>query len=265
MSILSIAVFAESTDFQAAAEKLALRLNLPLTSTVANYDYCLLLTPTFLGLQKTGGKSLPLYIDFLAGKTAYRAQRASLRGETVARAMGLKKNTQPRIVDATAGLARDSFILATLGFEVDLIERSPIIHALLEDGLARAARDPKVAPIVKRMHLHMADANTWLAELDASQHPDIIYLDPMFPERVKSALVKKDMRIFHDVIGADADADQLLQTALTCATKRVVVKRPRLAEFLANLEPAFSQTGSSSRFDVYLNLRHLHGYDSLSD
>ena len=246
----NIAVITETPALLDTAQKLALKLNLPLADSLSGYEYFLLLTPEFLGLQKAEAKSHPLYIDFLSGKIAYRAQRASLRGETIARAMGLKKNTAPRIVDATAGLARDSFILATLGFEIDLLERSPIIHALLEDGLQRAALDPKISPIVQRMHLHHADANTWLASLDFK--PDIIYLDPMFPERVKSALVKKDMRIFHDVVGEDIDADALLQTALTCASKRVVVKRPRLADFLANLEPAFSQTGSSSRFDVYL-------------
>jgi 16S rRNA (guanine1516-N2)-methyltransferase len=163
--------------------------------------------------------------------------------------MGLKSHSTPKILDATAGLGRDSFILASLGFEITLLERSPIIHALLEDGIKRAGADAETAPIVERMHLIQTDAIHWMQ----THAPfDIIYLDPMFPERNKSALVKKEMRIFQDVIGDDADANALLTAALACATKRVVVKRPRLAAYLAELTPSFSQTGSSSRFDIYL-------------
>jgi 16S rRNA (guanine1516-N2)-methyltransferase len=153
-------------------------------------------------------------------------------------------------VDATAGLGRDSFILASLGFKVRLIERSPIIHALLNDGLQRGLADPALAPIIKNMELIHADAILWLNE--TIEKPDIIYLDPMFPDRKKSALSKLDMRIFHDIAGDDVDADQLLSTALACAARRVVVKRPRLAEELAGIKPAFALTGSSSRFDTYI-------------
>lgn len=252
MPVQNIAIFTEIPALLPQAQLLAKKLDLPLVTDPADNEYFLVLTPDYLGLQKTGEKSLPLHIDFLSGKMAYRRQHASLRGETLARAMGLKKNISTRIVDATAGLARDSFILAALGFEIELLERSPLVHALLEDAIQRAALDPKVAPVMQRMHLHQTDAISWLQQLEKNNYPDIIYLDPMFPERSKSALVKKDMRIFHDIIGEDMDADTLLKTALTCATRRVVVKRPRLADYLANIAPAFSQTGSSSRFDVYI-------------
>jgi 16S rRNA (guanine1516-N2)-methyltransferase len=210
------------------------------------------LTPEFLGLQKTGTKSLPLYIDFLSGKLDYRRHHTSLRREAIARAMGLKNHTTPYIVDATAGLARDSFILACLGFEVTLLERSPIIHALLEDAIQRAMQDAAAAVIVQRLNLIQTDAVTWLQALDREKRPNIIYLDPMFPERKKSALSKIDMRIFHDIVGDDPDADALLQAALPCATQRVVVKRPRLAASLAGPAPSFSLAGSSNRFDIYL-------------
>jgi 16S rRNA (guanine1516-N2)-methyltransferase len=249
----AINVSTHFTDLKPRAEVLAKRLTLPYVDDQANEaDYSLLLTPDHLCLQDNHSKSLPLIIDFLSGPMTYRRQRTSLKRETLARALGLKNHTTPKIIDATAGLGRDSFILACLGFEVTLLERSPIIQALLEDGIHRAQQDPIVGPIAKRLHLLTIDTRQWLQTLPANEHPDIIYLDPMFPERNKSALVKKEMRIFHDLVGEDIDADELLTLALTCATKRVVVKRPRLATPLANLTPSFSQTGSSCRFDIYL-------------
>lgn len=194
----------------------------------------------------------PLYIDFLSGKMTYRRQHASLRKELLARAMGLKGNLQPKIVDATAGLGRDSFILACLGFEVTLLERSAVIHAELEDAIQRALQDSLASPIIQRLHLIKTDAITWMENCPVSERPTIIYLDPMFPERSKSALVKKEMRLFHDIVGDDPDADALLPAALACTTQRVVVKRPRLAASLMDLAPSFSMKGSSSRFDIYL-------------
>lgn len=214
--------------------------------------YQLIETPKGIALQKSGAKSKPLYIDFLTGKANYRRLHTSLRREALARAMGLKSNVKTSIIDATAGLGRDSFMLASLGFEVTLLERSSIIHTLLEDALRRARLDEKTAPIIERMHLIQTNAVDWMQKLAPENRPDIIYLDPMFPERSKSALVKKDMRYFHDIVGEDIDSAELLPAALACATKRVVVKRPRLAEHLAGLSPAFSQEGSSSRFDVYM-------------
>jgi 16S rRNA (guanine1516-N2)-methyltransferase len=240
-------------DLQPEAIALAKRLALPyVENPTVTADYSLLLTPEHLCLQDNHTKSLPLTIDFLAPQITYRRQRTSLKRETLARAMGLKNNTTPKIVDATAGLGLDSFVLACLGFEVTLLERSPIIQALLEDGIQRAQKDPAVGPIANRLHLITQDTALWLRTLPQDAHPDIIYLDPMFPTRTKSALVKKEMRIFHDIVGEDPDADDLLRLALTCATKRVVVKRPRLATHLADLPPSFSQTGSSCRFDIYL-------------
>lgn len=188
-------------------------------------------------------------IDFLSKAMKYRRQQASLRREALARALGLKAKSKPSIVDATAGLAQDSFILACLGFKVTLLERSPIIYALLMDGMKRAEQDATVAPIIQRMHLLHVDAINWLKK---TIPPDIVYLDPMFPLRKKTALPKKEMRLFHTIVGNDLDADLLLTTALTCAAQRVVVKRPRLAQTLADIAPTFSLKGSSSRFDIYI-------------
>lgn len=248
--MIKIAVYPATPELQPKAAELAARLNLPVIAAPSqDWDYLLILTPDYIGIQATKEKHLPLYIDFLSAKMTYRRKHASLRKEILARALGLKKNSPATIIDLTAGLGRDSFILASLGFAVTLYERSPIIQVLLTDGMQRAALQKATAPIMARMQLHNADA---LQHVTPENTADIIYLDPMFPPRSKSALVKKDMRIFHDIAGNDSDADQLLTLALTCARQRVVVKRPRTSEHLAGIKPAFSMTGSSSRFDVYL-------------
>ncbi len=254
MPVVNIAVYPALSGLEAAAAALAQKLHLPLVlSRLQAYDYLLVLTPEYIGLQKTEGTSLPLHIDFLRGKINYRAQRTSIKKEALARAMGLKGKTHPSIVDATGGLAGDSFTLVSLGFEVTLLERSSIISTLVSDAIQRAQKDPRVAPSVNRMHLVHADAIAWLQNLKIQDRPDIIYLDPMFPERKKTALPKQEMLILHDIVGEDKDAELLLKVALACAVKRVVVKRPRLATVLAvDIAPSFSLSGSSSRFDVYL-------------
>lgn len=248
--MIKISVTTNLPELIPVAERWAKNLNLPFSATGS--DYQILITNKGLALHKTGDKAHPLYLDFLAGKANYRRLHTSLRREALARAMGLKNHTQVKIVDATAGLGQDSFMLAALGFEITLLERSTIIHALLADALKRARLDDKIAPVIERLTLIQTDAINWMQNLDAKKRPDIIYLDPMFPSRAKSALGKKDMRYFHEIIGEDIDSATLLPTALACATKRVVVKRPRLAEHLAGLSPTFSQSGSSCRFDVYL-------------
>jgi 16S rRNA (guanine1516-N2)-methyltransferase len=242
-----IGVSASTECVIVAAQKLADELKLPfIIHDTSAYDYVLLMTPAYLCLKKTCVKQAPLVIDFLSAQISYRQKRISFKNELVAKALGVKKSAAPIIIDATGGLARDSFIMASLGFEVQMIERNPIIHALLADGLIRG-RLKNAA--LERIHLIKANAIDWLPTLES---PDIIYLDPMFPTRKKSALPKQEMLIFHDIVGGDPDSEQLFQTALTCARMRVVVKRPRLADYLAGKVPSFSHTGSSCRFDVYL-------------
>lgn len=251
--MINIAVFTEDPTCTAKAERLAAQLRLPCVTTLhPDYAYFVLVTAESIGLQKNRSTLHPLLVDFLSDQMTYRRKQASLRREMLARALGLKNGTRPRIVDATAGLGRDSFIIACLGFEVTLLERSPITYTLLADGIERAREDTIVGPIVNRMHLLQTNAVDYLSGLSDAEKPDIIYLDPMFPERSKSALVKKEMQIFHDIIGDDADANTLLTAALTCATTRVVVKRPRTARCLTGPSPSYQLEGKSSRFDVYL-------------
>jgi 16S rRNA (guanine1516-N2)-methyltransferase len=204
-----------------------------------------------LELQQTGDDAPgPIYVDFLAGKIGYR--HAHPGKELLAKAIGIKANYHPSVIDATAGLGRDAFMLACWGCKVIMLERSPTIAALLQDGLTRALADVELA---KKLALTLinTDAQHYFSQLKPENFPDAIYLDPMHPPRVKSALVKKEMRIIRDVVGEEKDADNLLVTALKYARRRVVVKRPRLAAPLANLNPNYSITGKQQRFDVYLS------------
>ena len=199
------------------------------------------------GLGITGlDNSKPIYVDFNNKQISYR--RKSSSSELIARAVGIKKLKSPVIVDATSGLGRDSFILATLGCRVHMIERSEVIAALLKDGLERGHQDKEIAHIIERMQLHIGNA----IELLKGFTPDVVYLDPMFSGKTNNALVKKEMRIFREIIGDDEDAAELLQVALSRAKYRVVVKRPRKAPALGGIAPAYTLEGSACRFDVYL-------------
>jgi 16S rRNA (guanine1516-N2)-methyltransferase len=193
-----------------------------------------------------------LQIDFLAPKTIYRLKHSSHKKELLARAIGIKHNHKPSVLDATAGLGRDGFLLAYLGCEVTLIERSPAIAPILRDALTQALTHPLFAHL--KINLINTDAKKYLAALDPLSQalPDVIYLDPMYPHRTKSALVKKEMRMIRELVGDDVDAPDLLQLALQRATQRVVVKRPRLAAPLGDLTATFSIEGSQQRFDIYL-------------
>ncbi|MCC5884427.1 MAG: class I SAM-dependent methyltransferase [Halomonas sp.] len=197
----------------------------------------------------------PLRVDFAEGRAAHRRRFGGGRGQLIARACGLASGVTPSVIDATAGLGRDAFVLASLGAEVLLVERVAEIHALLEDGMARAAGDTETAEIIARMRLAHGDATLELAALVAASGiaPQVIHLDPMFPHREKSALVKKEMRLFRELAGSDDDAPRLLEAALDVATHRVVVKRPRKAPPIAGPAPQHVIEGKTSRYDLYVH------------
>ncbi|RLJ16102.1 16S rRNA methyltransferase [bacterium endosymbiont of Escarpia laminata] len=227
-------------------------LKLPVKSLDgAETDMQLVKTPQRLELHQISDGCV-LYIDFVSGKSAHRRQFGGGRGQPLAKAVGLKKGLNPRVLDATAGLGRDAFVLATLGCKVQLVERSPVIAALLQDGLDRALEDAAVGQIAARMELFSADAILFMRGLKEAYRPEVVYLDPMYPHRKKSALVKKEMRVFRALVGDDPDAAELLLAARECATARVVVKRPANAGFLGETEPSMSIKSPNTRYDVYI-------------
>ncbi|UEA17918.1 class I SAM-dependent methyltransferase [Pasteurella canis] len=207
---------------------------------------------TRLELRKLDEPKLgAVYVDFVHGVMAHRRKFGGGRGEAIAKAIGIKKDYLPTVIDATAGLGRDAFVLASLGCKVRLVERHPVVRLLLQDGLQRAYADKEIGEMMQQnMQLltvqHIAQLQP---EIDFA---DAVYLDPMYPHKQKSALVKKEMRVFQHLVGADIDADNLLEPALKLAKKRVVVKRPDYANFLAQHSPDFSRETKNHRFDIYV-------------
>ena len=164
--------------------------------------------------------------------------------------MGFRAGKTPTVIDATAGLGRDAFLLASLGAQVTLIERSPEMHDLLVDGMERALQaGGDFADIVGRMTLLHGDAKDLLPGLAG----EAILIDPMHPPRKNSALVKRELRQVRDIVGTDTDAAQLVRVALEQATKRVVLKWPAKADPIAGVRKWDHQIiGKSTRYDVFM-------------
>ena len=195
-----------------------------------------------------------LAIDFIKGNLAHRQQFGGGRGQAIAKAVGLKSGNTPGILDATAGLAGDAFVLATLGCPLTLIERSPIIYTLIENAVERASLNEKFSSILNQgFKLINQDAIDYIsAQLkNKSEPPEVIYIDPMYPDRKKSALVKKDMQILQRLHGKDDEASELLEIALQFAKKRVVVKRPVNAKTVNNRTPNTCIKSKKTRYDIY--------------
>jgi 16S rRNA (guanine1516-N2)-methyltransferase len=179
-----------------------------------------------------------------------RRRVAGGKRQLLGKAVGLTKLADPHVLDATAGLGRDAFVLASLGARVTLAERNPTIAALLADARLRALADPAAVAAASRTEIVAADARNLLGS--SGGRFDVVYLDPMYPDRGKSALAKKELQLLRELAGPDADADGLLEPALVNARRRVVVKRPLPAPPLAGRAPALEFRGTQARFDVYL-------------
>lgn len=187
--------------------------------------------------------SLNASVDFLSGRTAHRS-RQHLGGEMLIKACRIKGQNTTTLLDATCGLGRDAFLLSQAQFTVTACEQHPVVAALLQDGLDRYHNIHQKQPF----QLKAVDA---LLAMEPQSH-DVVYLDPMFPERQKSALVKKDMQLFHRLHGHVDDAlPVLFKTAQKCAKKKVVVKRPAKAPCFEAQKPTYQVAGKSCRFDVY--------------
>ena len=250
-------------DDQRLARELGDTLALPVlepgTSPVhyTQYEALMLVNAGMLSLQQTGNQAPgPVAVNF--GSSAMRHRRGAGHNELLGRAVGVGKKPVLRVLDATAGLGRDSFVLADLGCSVLMTEREPVVAALLRSGMLSAlgANDPWLLQVVGRMSLSRVDAQDLAPDMVASM--DVIYLDPMFPGRVKSAAVKKEMALFQLLLQGTAaadDADALLLWALQQPVARVVVKRPPKAPSLAGQVPSHNIGGKAVRYDVYVQYK----------
>ena len=206
------------------------------------------------GLTLTDG-AMELRADF--ARMLPRLKQGRLQQELLVKAARAKGVEHPWAIDATAGFGEDSLLLAAAGFTIDLYEQDCVIAALLQDALGRAAEDPALADAVARMRLHAGeDSIAGLRRTAASIEqgelvaPDVVYLDPMFPERTKSAAVKKKFQLLHHLEQPCADEGTLVQAALAVHPRKVVIKRPVKGPLLAGVKPSYQLAGKAVRYDV---------------
>ncbi|MFZ5798608.1 MAG: hypothetical protein C4563_00305 [Desulfobulbus sp.] len=248
-----ISVACSLPALRAQADRLAASLGLRLADDQTGTDLLLRLTERHLELLSPGNRELTgaVFVEFVVGKAGYRRRQGGR--EMLLRAVGCKAKQPRKVLDATGGLGRDAFILADHGCTVRVVERHPVIAALLADGLRRALGHPETGEAAARITLTLADSRHILADMARTgEQLDVVYLDPMFPPRSKSAKVKKDLRILQLLTGPEEDGGTLLAAALQTAAARVVVKRPKGAPALPGPAPSHSHAGATTRFDVYL-------------
>ncbi|MDI1351327.1 MAG: class I SAM-dependent methyltransferase [bacterium] len=220
------------------AQEIASNLNLVLDQYATS---CLFVDNEKVSL-KLPGFSL-LYADF----DWFFWQKRKNEGKKQGIVRACKPNKEVKIIDATAGWGRDAAVLASFGADVLMLERNPVMASLLADALVRQSESDKQH---MKLSLHHGDAYSYLNRLEQDEYPDIIYIDPMHPERSKAALVKKDMQALQQMIGVDADALQLIELAITRVKKRVIVKWPQKVKAL--LPSSDGIAGKTVRFDFYL-------------
>lgn len=243
---MRIAVRIKENGDQAAAERLAGRLQLPLLYSEPDENlFDLILQQDEEGLALVGNGQL-MRADL--SKMLPRLARNNLNGELLVKAARLKNfDGVPLVVDATAGLGEDSILLAAAGFQVKLFERDQVIAALLEDALRRAGEIPELADIVGRMELFATDSVVALSNL--SVFPDVVLLDPMFPARQKSGLIKKKFQLLQKLERPCSEEEVLLQAALDSQPRKIVIKRPLKGPNLADRKPDYSLKGKAIRYD----------------
>lgn len=262
-NMISIQVSSDSPHYLVQAKELSSVLGYPLVTDIGSPDdyqndpaYVLLVGEDGLSLFPSNRRLHgPIRVDFMLGSNNHRRRFGGGNGQAIAKAVGVSGRFLPRVLDLTAGLGGDGFVLASLGCRVSLVERHPLICSLLRDGINRAREegesDPSIRDLMNRLDLIECDSLEILSDITIDQRPDVIYLDPMFPHRKKSAKVKKEMQAFQHIVGSDIDSDGLLERALEIARYRVVIKRPSVAKFLGDKKPTYSLEGKSTRFDIF--------------
>ena len=209
-----------------------------------------------LGLVSVGlGEKAALQIDFVHGKLGHRRRYGGGRNQDLCRAVGLNRKPDLCVADATAGQGRDAFVMALNGATVSGQEKNPILASMLNWSLgcattmATEVQDADLIAALERLSFSKADSAKHLT----SQAFEVVYLDPMFPERDKSAKVKKEMQILHLLLSGDASSDEeLFESCWSAAEARLVVKRPQKAPALAGRKPHHQILGKTIRYDVYV-------------
>jgi 16S rRNA (guanine1516-N2)-methyltransferase len=169
------------------------------------------------------------------------------KSDLLSKSVGYKKNKILSILDVTAGLCRDSFHLACLGCNVTGLEKNKILFEV-------ASYYTKKLPVTQRLNLLNIDSFVFLDQLEDLNKPDVIYMDPMFPESKKSAKSGKETELLKAIapIESPDNEKRLLKLCRNSALSRVVVKRPLHAEPIS--KPDIQYKGKAVRYDVYLSI-----------
>lgn len=191
-----------------------------------------------------------LAIDFIGGSARHRRQFGGGRNQPLARAIGIVGEA-PTVIDATAGTGSDGWVLASLGCQMTWVERNAIVHQHLAEALQRASVHPETSAIAQRIHLVHTDAADYILQLEDADRPEVIYLDPMYPHKTKSAASRGAMQVLQKMLGPDTDSARLLAAALSKARKRVAVKRPLKAPMVEGPTPSGSIRSPNTRYDIY--------------
>jgi len=234
------------------ARALADSLGIPLISDPGGHDFVLTFVNDRLTLAAPNDPSMKGQVsaEFVRGAAGYRRKQG--QKELLLKAIGFRRDQPPYVLDATGGLGKDSFLMASRGCTVHILERNRIVHTLLQDGLRRASEHPETREIAGRIRLTLIDSLRYFEAKSVGKEYDVIYLDPMYPQRSKSALVKKEMQMLQKLLGHGDNGDRLVDAALAAGCGRVVVKRPGKAPCLGSRAPSHSITGTTTRYDVYL-------------
>ena len=144
--VTKIAIVIYEEEERVPAEALAKQLSIPILNQTddLDVDYRMFFDQGILKLSEAKQLNSAVWIDFSSGKTAYRQKHQGKGKLPISRACGIKNNHRPTIIDATAGLGQDAFVLAGLDCQVICIEQNPFLATLLADGLTRAKSSDNV-------------------------------------------------------------------------------------------------------------------------
>tara|TARA_A100001015_G_scaffold269833_1_gene321841 strand:+ start:337 stop:1074 length:738 start_codon:yes stop_codon:yes gene_type:complete len=189
----------------------------------------------------------PLKIDIKKGALGWRLARA--QHEThLKKAIG--KTDQPlRILDATAGLLRDSMIMLALGHSVTAYEQSKILYTMLNNELNQLSETDS-----NLLNFQLINSNVCETKF-SDESFDVIYFDPMYPEDRASSARRSDLKKINSILeieGLASDPESTFTYLRNIPSTKLIVKRPLKADaFEGSIN--YQITGKSVRFDIYLN------------
>lgn len=251
MSLENIKLYVDREKYIEKAKSISTKLNIEIINNKKLLDdETLILQLDSKGLSLVH-KNMILHGDYT--KNIKRLISGKIQSELLVKAAKIKGKQENLIaVDATAGLGEDSLLLAAAGFKVYLYENNPIISLLLKDTIERAKQVPELGEIVCRMEVIEEDSIKSMKELGFK--PDVILLDPMFPERKKSALVKKKFQLLHFLESPCTDEEEMLEAAILAKPHKIIIKRPLKGEWLAGKKPDYCLKGKAIRYDCIVSL-----------